>query len=34
MQPRLPSPFAILAITVAGLFGILATARGLVDSDY
>ena len=34
MQPRLPSPFAILAITVAGLFGILTTARGLVDSDY
>src|SRR5687767_9824336 len=34
MQPRLPSPFAIFAITVAGLFGILATARGLVDSDY
>ena len=24
----------ILAITVAGLFGILTTARGLVDSDY
>ena len=34
MQARLPSPFAILAITVAGLFGILTTARGLVDSDY
>jgi hypothetical protein len=34
MQPRLPSPFAIFAITVAGLFGILTTARGLVDSDY
>ena len=34
MQPRLPSPFAILAITVGGLFGILTTARGLVDSDY
>jgi hypothetical protein len=34
MQPRLPSPFAIFAITVAGLFGILVTARGLVDSDY
>ncbi|MBA2633642.1 MAG: hypothetical protein H0U86_11695, partial [Chloroflexi bacterium] len=34
MQARLPSPFAILAITVAGLFGILTAARGLVDSDY
>ena len=34
MQPRLPSPFAIFAITVAGLFGILTTVRGLVDSDY
>jgi hypothetical protein len=34
MQPRLPSPFAIFATTVAGLFGILTTARGLVDSDY
>ena len=34
MQPRLPSPFAIFAITVAGLFGILTAARGLVDSDY
>ncbi len=34
MQPRLPSPFAIFAITVAGVFGILTTARGLVDSDY
>jgi hypothetical protein len=34
MQPRLPSPFAIFATTVAGLFGILTVARGLVDSDY
>jgi hypothetical protein len=31
---RLPSPFAIFAITVAGLFGILTAARGLADSDY
>ncbi len=30
----MPSPFAIYAITVAGVFGILTTARGLVDSDY
>jgi hypothetical protein len=34
MQARLPSPFAIFAITVAGLFGILTAARGLADSDY
>jgi len=31
---RLPSPFAIYAVTVAGVFGILAAVRGLVDSDY
>ena len=34
MGRRLPSPFAIYAVTVAGVFGILATVRGLVDSDY
>lgn len=34
MRPPLPSPFAILAVTVAILFGILVTARGLVDTDY
>lgn len=34
MRRRLPSPFAIYAVVVAGVFGILATARGLVDSDY
>jgi hypothetical protein len=34
MSVRLPSPFAIYALTVIGVFGILATARGLVDSDY
>ena len=34
MQARLPSPFAIFAITVAGLFGVLTAARGLADSDY
>ena len=34
MPTRMPSPFAIYAITVAGVFGILTTARGLVDSDY
>jgi len=34
MPVRLPSPFAIYAISVAGVFGILTTARGLVDSDY
>lgn len=34
MRPRLPGPFTIFAATVAALFGILTTARGLVDSDY
>ena len=34
MPSRLPSPFAIFSLTVAAVFGILATARGLVDSDY
>ena len=34
MRPRLPSPFVIFAVTVAALFGIITTARGLVDSDY
>jgi hypothetical protein len=34
MGRRLPSPFAIYAVTVAGMFGIVAAARGLVDSDY
>lgn len=34
MRVPLPSPFAILAATVAILFGILTTARGLVDTDY
>ena len=34
MRLPLPSPFAILAATVAVLFGILTTARGLVDTDY
>jgi hypothetical protein len=31
---RLPSPFATYALTAGGVFGILSTARGLVDSDY
>ena len=31
---RIPSPFAIYAFTAGGVFGILSTARGLVDSDY
>jgi len=31
---RLPSPFTILALTLAAMFGILVTVRGLVDSDY
>ena len=34
MPIRLPSPFAIYALTIAGVFGLVATARGLVDSDY
>lgn len=34
MLLRLPSPFAIYAATIALLFGILTTVRGLVDSDY
>jgi hypothetical protein len=34
MHLRLPGPFTILAITLAAMFGILTTARGLVDSDY
>ena len=34
MRLRLPSPFAIYALTAAGVFGIVTTARGVVDSDY
>lgn len=34
MHLRLPSPFTIFAATVAAMFGILTTARGLVDSDF
>ena len=34
MPLRLPSPFAIYAFVAAGIFGIVTTARGLVDSDY
>ena len=34
MHLRLPSPFTIFAVTVAAMFGILTTARGLLDSDY
>ncbi|MDQ4034393.1 MAG: hypothetical protein M3153_00540 [Chloroflexota bacterium] len=34
MGLRLPSPYAIFAVAVVGVFGIVTTARGLVDSDY
>jgi hypothetical protein len=34
MLHRLPSPFVIFSTTIALLFGILTTVRGLVDSDY
>ena len=34
MRLSLPSPFAIFAVTVGMMFGILTAARGLVDADY
>jgi hypothetical protein len=34
MLRRLPSPFAIFAVTVALLFGVTVAVRGPVDSDY
>ena len=34
MPLRLPSPFAVYAFVAAGVFGIVTTARGPVDSDY